>query len=412
MATAKAGNPIMAQPMADRSNSDFAEPPVADIESVTRPTHDEIARQKFCSTLRRHAIQDFAGALETDYRERVAPRQGGPAARWRDIDKAMTGENSYRFYSTLRYNAQEMCFLSVQPEVERALPELVGIARDAAQRSPAGGSLRLDPGFEVPAYVTNLDVHLTPGCFHSEYTADDVAQGAVVSLGSRVFTAQQSHRSWGGVARVVSRWIKHAFPDVAPARMLDLGTTSGKNLMPYVQAFPGVEAHGIDVGAPLLRYGHAVAEHEGIPVQFSQQNAERTDFPDGHFDLIVSSFFFHEIPVWATKKVLAECHRLLKPGGLMVHQELPAHDLVDAWENYFWNWDTRNNNEPAYTAFRDQDPIALMADAGFDRDAGFAHILPDIGAYPDRAAAFAWDEPGRPRHGKGGWYVFGSRKPR
>lgn len=390
---------------ADRTNSS-----IANIETVTKPTHDEIARQRFCSTLRRQAIQDFAAALESDYRTRIEPKLG-PAKTWRDIDKAMKRESSYRFYSTLRYNAQEMCFLSVQPEVERALPELIAVARDAAERNPAGGSLRLDPNFQVPDYVSNLDVHLTPGCFHSEYTADDVAQGAVVSLGSRVFTAQQSHRSWGGVARVISRWIKAAYPDFKPGRMLDLGTTSGKNLIPYVEAFPDVEAHGIDVGAPLLRYGHAVAEYEGVPVHFSQQNAEKTDFPDAHFDLIVSSFFFHEIPVWATKKVLAECHRLLKPGGLMVHQELPAHDLVDAWENYFWNWDTRNNNEPAYTAFRDQDPIALLTNAGFPREESFAHILPDIGAYPDRAAAFAWDEPGRPRHGKGGWYVFGSRKP-
>jgi SAM-dependent methyltransferase len=233
---------------------------------------------------------------------------------------------------------------------------LVAGARAPAERSPAGGSLRTDAGLEVPKYVDVMDVHLTPGCFHSEFTDDDVAQGAVVSLGARVFTAQQSHRAWGGVAKVISRWIKAEFP------------------------------------------------------HFSQQNAEGTDFPDGHFDLIVSSFFFHEIPVWATKKVLAECHRLLRPGGLMVHQELPAHHLVDAWENYFWNWDTRNNNEPAYTAWRNQDPIALMDKAGFDPAASFALILPDIGAYPDRTKAFGWDEPGRPRHGKGGWYVFGSRK--
>ncbi|WEK01184.1 MAG: class I SAM-dependent methyltransferase [Candidatus Sphingomonas phytovorans] len=393
--------------MADLHVSNSA---VADIESVTQPTHDEIARQRFCSTLRRHAIQDFVGALESDYHNRVAPRLPAPND-WHDIDRAMKNEPSYRFYSTLRYNAQEMCFQSVQPEVERALPELIAVARDAAERSPAGGSLRLTPGFEVPSYVSTLDVHLTPGCFHSEWTDDDVAQGAVVSLGSRVFTAQQSHRSWGGVARVISRWIKTEFPDVAPRRLLDLGTTSGKNLMPYVQAFPGLEAHGIDVGAPLLRYGHAVAEHENVPIHFSQQNAEGTDFPDAHFDLIVSSFFFHEIPVWASRKVIAECYRLLRPGGLMVHQELPAHDLVDTWENYFWNWDTRNNNEPGYTAWRRQDPIALMAGAGFDPETSFAHILPDINAYPDRGTAFAWDEPGRPRHGKGGWYVFGGRKP-
>ncbi len=390
----------------DRRNST-----VPDIEALARPTLEERGRQRFCSALRRYAIQDLPEIVRKDFETRVKPRSeahGEPLDGARAIEAAMKPELSYRFYSTLRYNAQEMCFLSVQDSIERALPEMIEVARDAAERSPAGGSLRLDPGMAIPRYVSALDVHLTPGCFHNEWIEDDVAQGAVVSLGARVFSATMSHRSWGGVARVISRWIRHERPDFRPLRILDLGTSSGKNLIPYVEAFPGVEAHGVDVGAPLLRWGHAVAEHEGVPIHFSQQNAEALDFPDGHFDLIVSSFFFHEIPVKATRNVLKECRRLLRPGGLMVHQELPATGLVDAWEDYFWNWDTDNNNEPFYTAFRAQDPIALMSEAGFDASRSFAQILPDVNAYPRRHHAFAWDEPGRPRHGKGGWYVFGS----
>ncbi|GAA4823811.1 hypothetical protein GCM10023232_21930 [Sphingosinicella ginsenosidimutans] len=393
----------------DRRNST-----IPDIESLARPTLEERGRQRFASALRRFAIQDMPERLRDDFETRVKPAAEAKGARFDDaraIDEAMERRASYRFYSTLRYNAQEMCFLSVQDPVERALPEMIAVARDAAERSPAGGTLRLNPDLEVPRYVTALDVHLTPGCFHSEWVEDDVAQGAVVSLGSRVFTASMNHRSWGGVARVISRWVKHVRPDFRPLRILDLGTSSGKNLLPYVEAFPGVEAHGVDVGAPLLRYGHALAEHEGVPLHFSQQNAEAMDFPDAHFDLIVSSFFFHEIPTTATRNVLKECRRLLRPGGMMVHQELPATGLVDAWEDYFWNWDTENNNEPFYTAFRAKDPIALCAEAGFDAARSFAQILPDVNAYPDRHAEFGWDEPGRPRHGKGGWYVFGSSLP-
>lgn len=393
----------------DRRNS-----VIPDIEALARPTLEERGRQRFASALRRYAIQDMPEMLKRDFDERVAPRRAAKGDALDDalaIERAMKPEASYRFYSTLRYNAQEMCFLSVQDSIERALPEMIHVSREAAARNPAGGSLRLDPALEMPRYLTTLDVHLTPGCFHSEWVEDDVAQGAVVSLGARVFSATMNHRSWGGVARVISRWIRHERPDFRPLRILDLGTSSGKNLIPYVEAFPEAEVHGVDLAAPLLRWGHAVAEHEGIPVHFSQQNAEALDFPDGHFDLIVSSFFFHEIPVKATRKVLAECRRLLRPGGLMVHQELPATGLVDAWEDYFWNWDTDNNNEPFYTAFRAQDPIALMDEAGFDRARSFAQILPDVNAYPDRHHAFGWDEPGRPRHGKGGWYVFGSSLP-
>lgn len=394
---------------ADRRNS-----AIPDIESLARSTLAERGRQRFASALRRFAIQDMPERLRADFETRVKPAAEARGVRFDDartIEAALAGEDSYRFYSTLRYNAQEMCFLSVQEPIERALPEMIALARDAAERSPAGGSLRLDPDLEIPRYVTALDVHLTPGCFHSEWAQDDVAQGAVISLGSRVFTANMAHRSFGGVARVIGRWIRHALPDFRPLRMLDLGTSSGKNLMPYREAFPDVEMHGVDVGAPLLRYGHAIAEHEGIPIHFSQQNAEALDFPAGTFDLIVSSFFFHEMPVKATRNVLEQCRRLLRPGGMMVHQELPATGLVDPWEDYFWNWDTENNNEPFYTTFRAQDPIALCTAAGFAEERSFALILPDVNAYPDRAAAFAWDEPGRPRHGKGGWYVFGSSVP-
>lgn len=387
---------------------------IPDIEALAVPTVEERGRQRFCSALRRYAIQDLPEIVKRDFDERVKPRheaKGEVLGSALAIERALKPEASYRFYSTLRYNAQEMCFLSVQDGIERALPEMIRVSREAAERNPAGGSLRLDPTLEMPRYLTALDVHLTPGCFHNEWVEDDVAQGAVVSLGARVFSATMSHRSWGGVARVISRWIKHERPDFRPLRILDLGTSSGKNLIPYVEAFPGVEAHGVDLAAPLLRWGHAVAEHEGVRVHFSQQNAEALDYPDGHFDLIVSSFFFHEIPVKATRNVLKECRRLLRPGGLMVNQELPATGLVDTWEDYFWNWDTDNNNEPFYTAFRAQDPIALMEEAGFDRMRSFAQILPDVNAYPDRRGAFGWDEPGRPRHGKGGWYVFGSSLP-
>lgn len=400
--------------MASVAQTDRRNSSIADIESLAQPTLEERGRQRFCSALRRYAIQDMPEIVREDLETRVKPRfeaQGRPLDDALKIEAAMKPEASYRFYSSLRYNAQEMCFLSVQDSIERALPQMIAVARDAAERSPAGGSLRLDADLAIPHYVTDLDVHLTPGCFHTEWADGDVAQGAVVSLGARVFTASMAHRSWGGVARVISRWVRHERPDWRPLRILDIGTSSGKNLIPYREAFPEAELHGVDVGAPLLRYGHAIAEHLGVPVHFSQQNAEALDFPDGHFDLIVSSFFFHEVPVEATRHVLAECRRLLKPGGMMVHQELPATGLVDAWEDYFWNWDTENNNEPFYTAFRAQDPIALLEEAGFARDRSFAHILPDVNAYPDRHAAFAWDEPGRPRHGKGGWYVFGSSLP-
>lgn len=389
--------------------------PVPNIDELFTPTHDERARQSFVSMIRKLAIIDMRKAVQQDYEERVRPglaAQGREPATWREIERAMETEASHRFYSSLRYNAQEMCYLSVQPAVERALPAMIDLARDLAKRNPAGGSLRLDPALEVPRYITALDTHLAPGWIHAEHTVDDVAQGAVVSFGGKVFTGQHPYRKRPGVvAESIAHWIKATRPGFAPRRLLDLGTTTGKNLLPYKTAFPDAEAHGIDVGAPVLRYGHALAEHEGVAVHFSQQNAEATDFPDGHFDLIVSSFFLHEIPVKATQRVLRECFRLLAPGGLMVHMELPDEASVSAYENFFWNWDTANNNEPFYTHFRQQDPFALCTEAGFARANCFKGLIPDVATFgAERYARFLRGELPAPPHGSGGWFVFGAGK--
>jgi SAM-dependent methyltransferase len=291
---------------------------------------------------------------------------------------------------------------------------MIDLAREAAATNPSGGSLRLDPALEVPRYVAALDVHLAPGWVHQEHTVDDVAQGAVVAFGGKVFTGQHPYRKRPGVVgESIAAWLKAKHPDFRPRRVLDMGTTNGKNLLPYVGAFPGIEAHGIDVGAPVLRYAHALAEHEGVAAHFSQQNAEHTDFPDGHFDLIVSSFFLHEVPVKATRNILRECHRLLSPGGIMVHMELPDESAVSAYENFFWNWDTHNNNEPNYTAFRAQDPRALCAAAGFDPAGCFAHLIPDYASIGDeKLARFVRGEIPAPAHGSGGWFVFGGVRAR
>lgn len=388
---------------------------IPNIDEIFQPTHDERARQSFVSMLRKQAIIDMRIAVKNDYETRLEPdlsSRGTTPKNWRDIEAIMKPELLHSLYSSIRYNAQEMCYLSVQPAVERALPKMIAIAKDLAAHNPTGGSLRLNSNLTLPKYVTALDVHLTPGWATTEHTTDDVAQGAVISFGGKVFTGQHPYRKRAGVVgESIAHWLKVTRPGFTPSRILDLGTTVGKNLLPYKSAFPAAEVHGIDCGAPVLRYAHAVAEHEGLAVHFSQQNAEATDFPDGHFDLIVSSFFLHEIPVKSTRIVLKECMRLLRPGGVMVHMELPNEAAVSDYDNFFWNWDTLNNNEPNYTNFRAQDPVELCVVAGFARETCFNLVIPDASSFgSERYQQFLRGEIKSPPHGSGGWFILGAQK--
>jgi len=390
---------------------------LVDVDTFFRPTHDEIGRQRFMSALRNHATVNLRDDLQLRYKNHVVPAfvsaTGTEPQSARDIASVMQSDPSYQFYSVIRYNAQEMVYQSVISPIERAVPDMNAAAKAISSARPAGGTLRLNSQLTVPNYVTSLDVHLVPGCFHKEYTEDDITQGMTLAQGGNVSKGANIHRKddSGGVGRSVATWISRRYPKFKPRRVLDLGTQSGKNLLPYSDVFPDIEMYGVDVCAPPLRYGHVKAEYMGKRVHFSQQNAEVMDFEDGYFDLIVSSFFFHEIPVAVTKKILKECHRLLSPGGIMAHMELPPHKLCDHWLNFSWDWDTKNNNEPHYTKFRAQDPTILCTEAGFLADRCLEQTVPNVSTFStENYTKVLAGEMTVPRHGRGGWFIFGGIK--
>jgi SAM-dependent methyltransferase len=392
-------------------------------DSLTQPTLDERARQKFVSQLRRHIMVDMAATMRGVYASQVEPRV---IARHRraprtalEVRRAMLQNPYFRAWSALRYTAQEMTWSSVRPQIERDLPKLVAAARESARQSAAGseraavraGSLRLDPTLALPKDMQKLDIHLMPGGFHSEFVGDDVAAGALYHHGTAVFAGGFTLRArGGGVAKSIAHYLKARRPGWHPRRLLDLGCTVGGNLLPYLEVFPDCEAHGIDVCAPLLRYAHARAESLGAPVHYSQQNAERTDYPDESFDIVCSSFFLHEHSIAVTRRVFAEARRLLRPGGVMVHMELPPDSQTTPYYSFYLNWDAYYNNEPHYAAFRALDLRREVLRAGFASRNFFQTRIPNHGTVTEADfAAVARGEREAPAHGNGAsWFIFGA----
>jgi ubiquinone/menaquinone biosynthesis C-methylase UbiE len=378
------------------------------------PTRDERTRQEFVASLRKYVLADMAASMRTSYEQRVLPAfqraHGRPPADGDEVHDAMQDERYFRFYSAIRYNAQEMVFRSVIPVVDRNLEEL----GERVRQQP--GKVALDPDLKVPNNVTNIDVHLSPGSYHSEYRPDDVAPGAIYDNSIHVFSFNQMGRNIDDIGHTFSNYVRLAYPDFRPGAILDAGCTVGHNTLPWAQTFPDAEVTGIDVSAGLVRYAAARARSFGLPVRFMQMNATSLAFPDQSFDVVFSSMFLHELPLKDIRAFFREAHRVLRPGGLFLNMELPPNNRMQAYDRFYLDWDSFYNKEPWYKPFRDQDYPQLCSAAGFAPENFVEAVLPRYTYTPEEQfkACIAQGARFGSRTGRLGeeieWYGFGAWK--
>jgi SAM-dependent methyltransferase len=381
-------------------------------------TLDEAARHQFVSALRGFILNDMAADMRTVYEKEVKPaavrEKGREPATSSEVHKAIRGHNTFKFYSSLRVNAQEMVWDSVRDQVLRQRDRVNTAVKGTLAAKP--GSLSLQPGFEVPRSVSALDVHLMPGNYDSEFGPDDATQGAVYDNGTSVFFLGLLGHDGGDIGRSIARFVRTRYPNFQAKKILDLGCSIGHNTVPWAQEFAGAEVTALDVAAPVLRYGAARAAKLGANVHFVQKDAVKLDYPDESFDIVWSSMFFHEVPLKNVRKIMAECHRVLRKGGLMIHMELPPNSALPAYDGFYLDWDSWYNEEPFYKTFRDQDPKKLCTDAGFGADKFVEFVVPSLHSHGEEALKRAVDghasidkDTGRLANGIS-WYSFGAWK--
>lgn len=342
-----------------------------------QPTQDSRARQDYVSTLRGFILNDLADALRSSFTARVEPElrdaDNGRAITQDDIHSAMRTDDVFQLYSAARYNAQEMSWRSVIPDIARNIDHISATAERLSQ-SPAG-SLTLDPDLSVPENVAELDVHLMPGGYVSH---NPLLSGAIYDNGLTVFTAGMVGPNIDDIGRSMAEYVRHRFPDLNPARILDSGCTVGHHSVPWKQVFPDAEVNAVDVSGSMLRYAHARAESLGVAINFHQMDATALRFPDESFDIMFSSQFLHELSLDGIARYFAEAHRVLKPGGLLLSMELPPNRFLEPYDQFYLDWDAYYNREPYYRQFRDADVLDLIVGTGFTADNYFHFTVPQF----------------------------------
>jgi ubiquinone/menaquinone biosynthesis C-methylase UbiE len=101
----------------------------------------------------------------------------------------------------------------------------------------------------------------------------------------------------------------------APRRVLDVGSGTGYVLRKLAAALPSAEdLTGIDPAPGMVQVASEQAGDERL--RFLSGTAEQLPFPDGTFDLVISTTSFDH---WTDQRAgLAECARVLAPGGHLV----------------------------------------------------------------------------------------------
>ena len=105
--------------------------------------------------------------------------------------------------------------------------------------------------------------------------------------------------------------------DLSGKSVLDVGCGTGTFVIMMQQAYPGARVAGLDGDAQILDIARGKAASEGLNIRFSEAMSYAMPYPDGTFDLVVTSLMLHHLGRQAKQDTANEMFRVLRPGGLL-----------------------------------------------------------------------------------------------
>ncbi|GAA0553422.1 hypothetical protein GCM10010172_39910 [Paractinoplanes ferrugineus] len=167
-----------------------------------------------------------------------------------------------------------------------------------------------------------------------------------------------------GVGRLHDELLDQA--DVRPGhRVLEIGCGTGNVVLRLARRTPGADVLGTDPDPRALRRGHRKAVRRGLPVRFERAFADELPVPDASVDRVLSSYMLHHLDDADKPRVMAEVHRVLRPGGEL--------HLIDA---------AGGHAHPRLAGNTPDRVVALIRDAGLDAtESGRGHRRGPVGHY-------------------------------
>ncbi|MDX2096188.1 MAG: methyltransferase domain-containing protein [Leptolyngbyaceae cyanobacterium bins.59] len=154
-------------------------------------------------------------------------------------------------------------------------------------------------------------------------------------------------------------------PETQPLRILDVACGTGRTLKFIRSALPKASLHGVDLSPAYLRKANQLlSKLPGTLPQLLQANAEELPYVDDYFNAITCVFLFHELPAPIRQRVIDQCFRVTKPGGMFVICDSIQLNDSPEFEALMHNFPA-TFHEPFYTNYIQDDLKERLDKAGF-----------------------------------------------
>jgi len=171
---------------------------------------------------------------------------------------------------------------------------------------------------------------------------------------------------------------KYLSEDSKKVKVLDIATGTGRTLQQIQSALPQIELYGIDLsGSYLKQASKYLSYRSGDLVQLTKGNAEKMPYDSASFQALTCVFLLHELPRNARQNVLAECYRVLEPGGtLVIADSIQIEDspkFTPIMENFH-----RIFHEPYYRDYIVDNINLRLEESGFSSITSESHFMTKV----------------------------------
>lgn len=124
--------------------------------------------------------------------------------------------------------------------------------------------------------------------------------------------------------------VKNQIPS-SPQAILDVGCSVGMSTFALKSLYPQAKITGLDLSPYFLAVAHQRSQQQNqTEIEWVHAAAEATGLPEANYDLVSIFLVCHELPQSATRQILQEMQRLLRPGGYLAIMDMNPQSEIYA----------------------------------------------------------------------------------